>query len=393
MKRDGAKIDAISFIYKNSILILAVAECIIFQLLSQGVFLTGRNLSNLLLQGATCSVIAITMSLVIITKNSDLSAGRLLGMFGMLAAIMQVKANISGIVVVVLIYAIAIFVGYWHGFWIGKMQLPAFIVTLTTQLIFFGICQFMSSGMTIGPVSGVIDVVGSGYIPHISKNYNDTSLIIGFTAAALYLFLAVLKEKKNIAQGLIQPRWNKVLAKVLLPVLAITCVSVVVFLNRGFSYSMLVLFLFTCVVTYIVSNTKFGRYIYAIGGNKEAARMSGINVSKEIIKLYILHTVLVATAALVYVGRVGNASTAAGQGYEFTAITGCVVGGVAISGGRGTVVGAVVGTMIMAGLDNGMSLLNLHPALQYIVRGIVLLCAISLDAVASDRKAKTLHTT
>lgn len=384
------KFDLVSFISKNTILIMIVAECLIFQTLSSGLFLSSRNLSNILLQGATCSILAITMSLIIITRNSDLSAGRLLGLFGMMIAILQVKTQINSVILVAMVYVIALLVGLFHGFMIGKLQLPAFIVTLTTQLIFFGINQFISDGVTYGPVKGLVDLMGNKYIPHISETVKDTSLIIGIAAAVLYILITVMRERKSIAQGLIQPRWQKVIAQMILPLVAIICITLVAFSSQGFSYSMLILFAFACLVTFIVSNTKFGRYVYAIGGNKDAAKMSGINVAKELTKLYVLHTLMVATAALVYVGRVGQASTAAGQGYEFTAITGCVVGGVAITGGRGTVMGAVIGTLIMAGLDNGMSLLNLHPALQYIVRGCVLLGAIILDAVASNRKAKTL---
>lgn len=161
---------------------------------------------------------------------------------------------------------------------------------------------------------------------------------------------------------------------------------------KGYSYAIIILAALTFIVAYISNNTKFGRYIFAIGGNADAAALSGINVAKETVKLYVLHAVIVATAAMVYLGRMDSATTAAGMGYEFTAITGCVVGGTAITGGRGGVIGAVVGTMIMAGLDNGMSIMNLNPALQYIVRGGVLLFAIAMDSYANNRKAKTVQT-
>ena len=163
------------------------------------------------------------------------------------------------------------------------------------------------------------------------------------------------------------------------------------YMHKGFSYAMIILFVLTMIVAYVSNNTKFGRYVFAIGGNANAASLSGINVSKEIFKLYVLHAIMVATAALVYLGRLGSATTASGNGYEFTAITGCVVGGTSILGGRGTVVGAVVGTIFMAALDNGMSLMNVDASWQYIVRGIVLLFAIMMDSYANNRKAKTVQ--
>ncbi len=381
--------DLFGVIYKNSLVVEMLIIGVVFQVLSKGLFLGVQNLSNILLQGATCSIIAITMCLVIITCNADLSAGRLLGMFGMIAAILQVAWGANPVLVLVIIYALAILIGLWHGFWVGYMRLPAFIVTLATQLVFNGITLLISSGKTFGPMKGVIDTIGNKYLPQIG-NTNNASLILAAAVAVIYVALVTIKEMKNIKLGLTKPKWGKVITKMIVTLIVIGVITGVVCQYRGFSYSMLILFVLTLLLAYVINNTKFGRYIYAIGGNVEAAKLSGINVPRETLKLYVLHTIIVATASLVYVGRVGQAAPGAGQGYEFTAITGCVVGGTAITGGRGTVVGAVVGTMIMAALDNGMSILNLGVSLQYIVRGMVLLLAIALDVVANNRKTKTI---
>ena len=312
-------------------------------------------------------------------------------MLGMVAALLQVNTNLPSIAVVIIVYAIALISGLTHGFLIGYMKLPAFIITLTTQLVFLGINQLISGGKIIGPASGIIDQMGNGYIPTISAEHNDTTIIIGAVIIILYIAMTVSKEKKNINQGLIEPRWEKVIPKTIMISVLAAAITFVLYMHKGFSYAMLILFVLTLIVSYVSNNTKFGRYIYAIGGNPNAARLSGINVSKEILKLYLLQALMVATAALVYLGRLGSATTASGNGYEFTAITGCVVGGTSIAGGRGTVVGAVVGTIFMAALDNGMSLLNVDASMQYIVRGIVLLFAIMMDAYASNRKAKTVQ--
>ncbi len=387
-----SKVDIFSLFYKNSLAVETIIVFLIFQILTGGTFMSFRNLSNLLMQGATCSIIAITMCLVIVTCNADLAAGRFLGMLGMIAALLQVNTNLPSIVVVLIVYAIALAAGLSHGFLIGYMKLPAFIITLTTQLVFLGINQLISGGRIVGPVSGIIDQMGNGYIPTISGTYNDTTLIIGAVVIVVYVILTVTKEKKNIAQGLIEPRWKKVVPKTIVISVLAAVVTFILFMHKGFSYAMLILFVLTLIVSYVSNNTKFGRYVYAIGGNANAAALSGINVSKETLKLYVLHALMVATAALVYLGRLGSATTAGGDGYEFTAITGCVVGGTSIVGGRGTVVGAVVGTIFMAALDNGMSLMNVDASMQYIVRGIVLLFAIMLDAYANNRKARTVQT-
>lgn len=386
-----SKIDIFGLFYKNSLVVETVIVFVIFQLLTGGMFMSFRNLSNLLMQGAICSIIAITMCLVIVTCNADLSAGRFLGMLGMIAALLQVNTKLPSIVVVMIVYVIALIAGFSHGFLIGYMKLPAFIITLTTQLVFLGINQLVSGGKIVGPATGSIDQMGNGYIPSISENYNDTTLILGAVIIVLYIAMTINKEKKNISQGLTEPRWGKIIPKMTVISVLAAVITFVLFMHKGFSYAMLILFVLTLIISYVSNNTKFGRYVYAIGGNASAASLSGINVSKEIMKLYVVHAVMVATAALVYLGRLGSATTASGNGYEFTAITGCVVGGTAITGGRGTVVGAVVGTIFMAAIDNGMSLMNVDASMQYIVRGIVLLFAIMLDAYANTRKAKTVQ--
>jgi len=390
--KNTKKIDLFGLFYKNSLVVEAIIILVVFQVLTGGSFLMFRNVSNLLMQGATYSIIAITMCLVIITGNADLSAGRFLGMIAMVAAIVQVRqSNIPSIVVVIMVYVIALIVGLFHGFWVGYMKLPAFIITLATQLVFLGVNQYISGGRIIGPIKGIISAMGNGYLPSISGKSNDTTLIVGAIIIITYVWIVISKERNNIKQGFDKSPLGKIVLKTVVISALIATITIILYSYKGFSYAMLILFVLTLIISHISKNTKFGRYIYAIGGNVEAAALSGINVAKEILKLYVLHAIVVATAALVCLGRLNSATTAGGMGYEFTAITGCVVGGTAITGGRGFVAGAVIGTMIMAILDNGMSLLNLDPSLQYIVRGAVLAFAIALDAYANKRQTKTVH--
>lgn len=392
MKTSKKNTDLFSLFYKNSLLVEGIIIFVIFQLSTKGTFLSVGNISNLLLQGATCSIIAITMCLVIITCNADLSAGRLLGMLCMIAAILQVKSpQIPSWAVVALIYVISIVVGLWHGVWVGYLKLPAFIITLATQLVFLGINQFISNGRIYGPVGGIISKMGAGYLPAIAGNKTLASMLLGALVIVVYIVTTILKERKAIVRGLSEGQWKKIIPKMVAISVVVAVVTIMLSKHNGFYYAVIILVALTFIVSYVSNNTKFGRYIFAIGGNKDAAALSGINVAKETVKLYVLHGVIVATAAMVYLGRLDSATTSAGMGYEFTAITGCVVGGTSITGGRGGVIGAVVGTMIMAALDNGMSLLNMNPALQYIVRGAVLLFAIALDAYANNRKAKSIH--
>ena len=390
MKKDQ-NLDLFSLFYKNSLLVEGIIIFLIFEIATKGTFLSFGNVSNLLMQGATCSIISITMCLIIITCNADLSAGRFLGMLCMVAAMLQVNMpQIPSWAVLILVYVISIAIGLWHGIWVGYLKLPAFIITLATQLVFLGINQLISNGRIYGPVSGVISKMGSGYLPSLGGNINISSIIFGLAIIVVYILASVSGERKAIKQGLSKGQWGRIIPKLTVVSAFVALVTWMLSMHKGYSYAVIILAALTFVVSYISNNTKFGRYVYAIGGNAEAAALSGINVAKETVKLYVLHAVIVATASMVYLGRMDSATTAAGMGYEFTAITGCVVGGTCITGGRGSVVGAVAGTMIMAALDNGMSIMNMNPALQYIVRGAVLLFAIALDAYANKRKAKTI---
>lgn len=356
-----------------------------FQILTQGLFLTPRNLSNLLMQGATCSIIAITMMLVIVSTNADLSAGNALGFMGCFAAWLQVYKDLNTGITIVAVIAIGVLIGIWHGFWIGYKKLPAFIVTYASLLIFKGGTLLISNGMSIGPIKNSFAVFGNSYLPKVifkEASFNDLSLFITILVIVLYLLLS-FKNRKNRAKG---DTMKFVLKTVGIAALIFLVCAIMIF-QQGFSYAFIILAVLGVVVAMVVKYTSFGRYVFAVGGNAEAAKLSGISVEKTVMKIYILHSVVIAVASIVFLGRVGQATAAAGTSFEFVAITGCVVGGTSILGGRGNVLGAIIGTMLMAGLDNGMSLLNLGATWQYIVKGLVLMLAIAMDVLSKRGKA------
>ena len=180
--------------------------------------------------------------------------------------------------------------------------------------------------------------------------------------------------------------WPKFYGKILLVVFALILVAAILNSYQGLPYALLLLGALGCVFTYVSRNTVFGRYVFAIGGNSEATRLSGINVKKITLQVYILMGFLVAVASVVYLGRVGQATASAGKDFEFSAITGCIVGGVSTLGGIGSVPYAILGTILMTGLDNGMSLMNLDATYQYIVRSLVLLFAVAIDVASKTEK-------
>lgn len=359
---------------------------VLFQFLTDGLFLTTRNLSNLMMQGTTCSLIAITMMMVIVTCNADLSAGSAIGFIGTFAATLQVHQWNTGMTLLAVV-GVALILGLWHGFWIAYKKLPAFIVTLATQLILKGLNLLVGGGVSIGPVSKSFSLLGRSYLPSLfgENTFNGLSLTLTAVGILAYLAFALFQERKKIRLGLANAAWGKKVLKMAATAVVAFLVASIFIFYMGFPYAILVLVILAALFEFVIRNTTFGRYVFAVGGNSEAARLSGVNNEKTVMMVYILHSVVVALAAVIYLGRIGQAAPTAGTSFEFTAITGCVVGGTSIMGGRGTVIGAVIGTMLMASLDNGMSLLNLGQSSQFIVKGLVLMLAIAMDVISRNR--------
>ena len=387
MNEKTKKISISGLIFKYSLVIELVIILVLFGVLTGGTFLSTRNLSNLMMQGVTCSIIAITMTLVIVSCNSDLSAGTALGCIGTIAAVVECKLYSGTLPSVLIVIAVSLMLRVWHGYWIAYRKLPAFIVTLATQLVLKGVILAVGNGASIGPVSDAFAQFGSAYLPNIGDgSIHILSLLLTVIACICYAVLTIHGEKNKIKQGLIEPRWNKRILSMVLTIVVVFIVASIFIFYKGYPYAIIILAALAALFHYIVNNTTFGRYVFAVGGNVEAAKLSGIKTEKVIMQIYVLHSLIVGVASVIYLGRVGQATATAGTSFEFTAITGCVVGGTSILGGRGTVIGAVIGTMLMASLDNGMSLLNLGQSSQYIVKGLVLMLAIAMDVISREKR-------
>lgn len=375
-------------LYKYTLIIETLVIFSVLQLLTSGTFLTTRNLSNLLMQGCTCSIIAVTMVMIIATCNCDLAAGSIVGTLGTIAAVLQVQQGMgSGMTIAITLLA-GLAAGAWHGYWIAYRQLPAFLVTLSGQLLFKGITLLIGQGNTIGPMSKSFTRFGHDYLPSIGngEGFHLLSLIITLLILAVYLFVSVRGRQGKVRNGLeVEAAWKYWMKTILIMAVCFVIASIMIF-YRGFTYAVIILLIMAGIFHFVITSTSFGRAVFAIGGNREAARLSGINIAKTELAIYTLHGFATAVAAIVFLGRMGQATAAAGTAFEFTAITGCIVGGTSIRGGEGNVFGAIMGTMLMAGLDNGMSLLNLGAEFQYIIKGIVLLLAVAIDVASKEKK-------
>jgi len=372
-----------------------VAIWVIFTFLTENVFLTPRNLSNLFVQTVTTAILAIGMVLVIVTGHIDLSVGSVLGFTGAVCAMGMIKLEWGVFPSVVVTLLVGLGVGLWHGFWVAYRKVPAFIVSLASMLAFRGLIIGLTGGQTQGlemaPEAAAerFKLIGQGYLPTFGKavegQVHDTSLY--FVAAAILIFVVTSLRHRRARQQYgfhVLPAYAEALKLAFISaIMAAFGFIMVVYL--GIPWAVIFVLALAVLFSFIAENTTFGRHLYAIGGNPEAARLSGINVARHTLGLFMLMGVMTAVAGIVTTARLNAATTSAGQNAELDAIAAAVIGGTSLLGGEGTIFGAIVGALVMTSLDNGMSLMNLDITYQYVIKGLILLLAVWVD-MAQRRK-------
>ena len=361
---------------------------ILFSVLTGGLFLSARNLSNLFMQMVTFAIMTSGMVLVMVAGNIDLSVGSVCGTLGALAAWLMAVRGINPILAILITLFAGFVVGCWHGYWIAYRRVPAFIVTLASMMAFKGVTLLITKGVTIGEFSEGFKQIGQGYIPQFSQGSESlhvTTIILVVLAAIMYLVMTIGTRKKRISNGFTVLRPSLEIIKIIIILSAIVGLGMMFASHWGIPYAILILVAVAGIFSVITNRTPFGRHVYAIGGNIEAARLSGVNVRSVIMRICILMGIMSAAGALVFTARLNAATTAAGNGFELEVIASCIIGGTSPSGGIGTIFGAIIGALVMASLNNGMELMNLHVMYQYIVKGLVLLIAVWID-IANRKK-------
>ncbi|MCL1854376.1 MAG: sugar ABC transporter permease [Clostridia bacterium] len=361
---------------------------IIFTFLTQGVFLTPRNLSNLFLQMVTIGILTGGMLLVMVAGHIDLSVGAVCGTLGAVVAYLMSKMNVHPALAVLITVALGALVGLWNGFWIAYQGVPAFIVTLASQITFKGLTLAITGGKTIGEFPASFKEIGQGYIPRLffqDEAFHDLSVAICAVAILAFLFMEFRKRGKRVANGFSVLPWSLEIMKVIIICASVGALGYVFGSYRGISYAMVILAIVVGIYTVLTTRTPFGRHVYAIGGNKEAARLSGVNIRKTMLAIFLSMGTLSGVASVVFTARLNAATTAAGNLFELDTIAACIIGGTSTTGGIGTVFGALIGALVMASLNNGMELMNLHVMYQYMVKGLVLLIAVWID-IANRKK-------
>ncbi|MFH1524525.1 MAG: sugar ABC transporter permease [Chloroflexota bacterium] len=364
------------------LLIVVVVIWVIFYLLTGGSYLYPQNISNLFRQMTVTSFMAIGMVLVIVTGGIDLSVGKMAGFISVVAAYLQYytwyalfpdKPLLAATLSVICGLLLGALSGALQGYFIAFHGLPAFIVTLGGMWLFNGLILWRTAGKTIAAHQEYFSFIGQGYI-------SKTGGYIIFAIVAVALIWNVFNTRRGKAKyGFsLKPLYQDLISAVI-PAMCVLAYVVSVSAYKGIPAPVLLLAVVALIMMYISNNTRFGRYVYAIGGNREAARLSGINITSVLFKVFTLMGLLCGVAGVVLASYVGYGTIAAGQGYELDAIAACILGGTSPLGGVGTIPGALIGALIIGSLTTGLQMLNVAPAWQFITKAVILVLAVLVD--------------
>ncbi|SMB24102.1 D-xylose transporter subunit; membrane component of ABC superfamily [Serratia proteamaculans] len=356
-----------------------VVIMLFFTFTTEGAYLSARNISNLLRQTAITGILAVGMVFVIVSAEIDLSVGSMMGLLGGAAAIFDVWLGWPLPLTIVVTLLAGLLLGAWNGWWVAYRKVPSFIVTLAGMLAFRGILIGITNGTTVAPTSGAMSQIGQSYLPN--------GLGFGIGAVGLMLFVAWQWRRRSRRAQLGLPVATPTGDVTRQSILALLVLGAIYLLNdyRGVPTPVLILTALMLAGIFMATRTAFGRRIYAIGGNIDAARLSGVNVERTKLAVFAINGLMVAIAGLILSSRLGAGSPSAGNIAELDAIAACVIGGTSLAGGIGSVAGAVMGAFIMASLDNGMSMLDVPTFWQYIVKGAILLLAVWMDSATKRR--------
>ncbi|WP_248762022.1 multiple monosaccharide ABC transporter permease [Pseudarthrobacter sp. SSS035] len=360
-----------------------VALIVLFQWLTGGITLTPGNVINLFNGNSYILILAIGMVLVIIAGHIDLSVGSVAAFVGMVVAIAMRDWDIPWFLAILLGLGLGALIGAWHGWWTAYVGIPAFIVTLAGMLIFRGAQQFVGQSNSI-PVPREFQYIGAGYLPEIGPNtgFNNLTLLLGLAAVAFVVYSEVRRRRSAKALGAeVSETWVSVLRLVLIcgAILYATYLFATGRPGTSFPIPGLILALMVLIYGFVSSKTVVGRHVYAVGGNRHAAELSGVK-SKKINFLVMMNMSIIAgLAGMIFVARSTSAGPSDGTGWELDAIAAVFIGGAAVTGGVGTVIGSIVGGLVMAVLNNGLQLLSVGADWQSMIKGLVLLVAVAID--------------
>lgn len=382
----------LEFIKKYSMTIILVLLFIFFAIKSEGNIISPMNISSLISQNAYVFVLATGMLLCILGGNIDLSVGSVVCFVGAIGAILLTKAKLPFILVVIILLVIGALIGAWQGFWIAFVRIPPFIVTLTGMLVFRGLSNVVLDGLSVS-IKGYKEFVilfGGGadcYIPDFFGygRINLTCLLAGVLAVILFAVMQLKRYFDRKKKDYEVEKFYVIIIRIGLISMAIIGFTTQLARHKGIPTVLIWVLLVILVYAYITSNTTFGRYFYAVGGNEKATKLSGINTNKVYFVAYANMGFLSALAGMITIARLTSAQPTYCQNYEMDAIGACFIGGASAYGGIGTVPGVIIGALLMGVLNLGMSLIGVDQNMQKVIKGGVLLLAVIFDVVSKRR--------
>ncbi len=358
---------------------------VIFTATTKGIFISPRNISNLMNQTGYIAVLAVGMTLVIVVRHIDLSVGFLAGFLGAIAAIALVSWHLPVYIVIPFVLFLGIIAGLITAFPVAQLGIPSFVASLAGWLIYRGAILLVTMGTgTIIISDKAFNAIGNGYIPDLPlpgflPSLHKVTLLVGVLAIVLFIINEINGRRKKQAYNFEMLPINMFVIKLVFVSLLIGYVSWVMAGYQGLSWTLVVVLVVVGIYHFVTTKTVLGRHIYAIGGNPEAAELSGISVKKLLFVVFGSMGMLSALSGILFASRLQSATTTAGSLFELDAIAAAYVGGVSAAGGVGKVVGSLVGALVMMSLTSGMNLMSIDISLQYIVRGLVLTAAVIFD--------------
>jgi putative multiple sugar transport system permease protein len=366
----------------------------VFTVTTHGLFISSRNIVNLVAAMSYIAVLAVGMTLVIIIRHIDLSVGFLAGFLGAIAAIALKYWGLPVYVVIPLVLAFGVLAGLVTGFLVAQLGIPSFVATLAGWLGYRGALQFatVSTG-TIIISDNIFNALGNGYIPDILPadtaflpGVHKLTLLLGLAAIILFIVSEINSRRKTQAYHFQVLPLDMFILKLVFVSALVGGITWVLAGYQGLSWAAVVLLIVVFIYYFVTSETVLGRHIYAVGGNPEAAELSGISVKRITYVVFGSMGMLTALSGILYASWLRSATTTAGNLFELDAIAAAYVGGVSAAGGVGKVVGAIIGALVMASLTNGMNLMGIDISIQYIVRALVLAAAVIFDVATRRRE-------
>ncbi len=364
---------------------------LLFAAMTGGKNMSPANINNLIMQNGYVVILAVGMLLCILTGNVDLGVGSVVAVCGAVVGIIMVDLKMSMWVAIPASLCVGALFGMFVGLFVSKLAIPPFIVTLATMLMGRGLTYTLLKAQTKGPLPASYTFIGAGFIPTVKIPYGTGTMdLVSIAVAAIASVLIIMSELKNIRTKKkygfpVNPVWQIVIKEAVI-LLIVWFFFYKLSRYNGIPFVLVIMGVLVALYHFITSRTVAGRQIYALGGNAKAAKLSGINTEKVFFWVYTNMGILCAIAGIVLSARNASATPKAGDGFEMDAIASCYIGGAATTGGVGTIIGAVVGAFIMGILNNGMSLYGWSTDIQKIVKGAVLLGAVTVDLLSKRKK-------